>query len=105
MGIDEKVEVPDGPLDVATDSNNGDNLVCPPHTTDRKLMWRIDLHVVPFLCIMYLLAFLGKFNCALSRRWHCLRRPVLVMRWVIYDQANLSPRPSQHRQCQRLRPL
>lgn len=26
---------------------------CPPHTTERKLMTRIDLHVIPFLCIMY----------------------------------------------------
>lgn len=33
--------------------------VCPPSTTERKLMWKIDLRVVPWLCIMYLLAFLG----------------------------------------------
>lgn len=33
---------------------------CPPHTTERKLVARIDLHVVPWLCIMYLLAFLGE---------------------------------------------
>lgn len=33
---------------------------CPPHTTERKLIAKIDMHVVPFLCIMYLLAFLGK---------------------------------------------
>lgn len=26
---------------------------CPPHTTERKLLLRIDLHVMPFLCIMY----------------------------------------------------
>lgn len=26
---------------------------CPPHTTDRKLITRIDLHVIPFLCILY----------------------------------------------------
>ena len=35
---------------------------CPPHTTERKLLARIDLHVVPFLCIMYLLAFLDRVN-------------------------------------------
>ncbi|WXC47324.1 hypothetical protein QX201_007044 [Fusarium graminearum] len=34
-------------------------LVCPSSTTDSKLMARIDFHVIPFLCIMYLLAFLG----------------------------------------------
>jgi hypothetical protein len=33
---------------------------CPSHTTERKLMAKIDMRVVPFLCIMYLLAFLGK---------------------------------------------
>ena len=33
----------------------GDDLPvqCPPHTTERKLLARIDLHVMPFLCIMY----------------------------------------------------
>lgn len=35
-------------------------LQCPPHTTERKLMTKIDLHVVPFLCILYLLAFLDR---------------------------------------------
>lgn len=33
---------------------------CPSHTTERKLMSKVDMRVVPFLCIMYLLAFLGK---------------------------------------------
>jgi hypothetical protein len=41
-----------------TDNDAGP--VCPPHTTEGKLLWKIDYHVVPFLCIMYLLAFLGK---------------------------------------------
>lgn len=27
--------------------------ICPPHTTERKLLTRIDFHVIPFLCIMY----------------------------------------------------
>ncbi|KAF2864011.1 MFS general substrate transporter [Piedraia hortae CBS 480.64] len=35
---------------------------CPPHTTESKLMRRIDLHVIPFLCILYLLAFLDRVN-------------------------------------------
>ena len=44
----------------------GDDLEveCPPHTTERKLVRRIDLHVVPFLCILYLLAFLDRVNIA-----------------------------------------
>lgn len=33
---------------------------CPPHTTEARLLAKIDLRVLPFLCIMYLLAFLGK---------------------------------------------
>lgn len=32
---------------------------CPSHTTESKLMAKVDMRVVPFLCIMYLLAFLG----------------------------------------------
>ncbi|KAF2840846.1 major facilitator superfamily transporter [Patellaria atrata CBS 101060] len=35
---------------------------CPPHTTERKLVTKIDLHVLPFLCILYLLAFLDRVN-------------------------------------------
>jgi len=34
-------------------SNDDGPPQCPPHTTERKLVARIDLHVVPFLCIMY----------------------------------------------------
>ena len=37
---------------------------CPSHTTESKLVRRIDLHVVPFLCILYLLAFLDRVNIA-----------------------------------------
>lgn len=37
---------------------------CPPNTTESKLVARIDLHVIPFLCIMYLLAFLDRVNIA-----------------------------------------
>ncbi|KAF2184415.1 MFS general substrate transporter [Zopfia rhizophila CBS 207.26] len=37
---------------------------CPPHTTEKRLVYRIDLHVIPWLCIMYLLAFLDRVNIA-----------------------------------------
>lgn len=33
---------------------------CPAHTTERKLMAKIDLHVLPCLCILYLMAFLDR---------------------------------------------
>ncbi|RDW68422.1 putative transporter-3 [Coleophoma crateriformis] len=37
---------------------------CPPHTTEKKLMTKIDFRVIPFLCILYLLAFLDRVNIA-----------------------------------------
>ncbi|KAM5354266.1 hypothetical protein ACJ41O_000916 [Fusarium nematophilum] len=43
---------------------DGVEVACPPGTTDRKLMAKIDFHVIPFLCIMYLLAFLDRVNIA-----------------------------------------
>lgn len=39
-------------------------IVCPPHTTERKLMTRIDLHILPFISLLYLLAFLDRVNIA-----------------------------------------
>lgn len=39
-------------------------VVCPPHTTEMKLMTKIDFRVIPFLCILYLLAFLDRVNIA-----------------------------------------
>ncbi|KAI0010312.1 MFS general substrate transporter [Xylariaceae sp. FL0662B] len=43
---------------------------CPSHTTERKLMTRIDWRVIPFLCIMYLLAFLDRVNIANAKSFH-----------------------------------
>ncbi len=40
------------------------NVVCPPHTTEKRLMAKIDFRVIPFLCILYLLAFLDRVNIA-----------------------------------------
>lgn len=39
-------------------------IVCPPHTTERRLMTRIDLHILPFISLLYLLAFLDRVNIA-----------------------------------------
>ncbi len=39
---------------------DGVRVVCPPHTTERKLLAKIDLRVIPVLSIMYLLAFLDR---------------------------------------------
>ena len=37
---------------------------CPPNTTERKLVTRIDIRVIPVLSILYLLAFLDRTNIA-----------------------------------------
>ncbi|RTE80413.1 hypothetical protein BHE90_005115 [Fusarium euwallaceae] len=66
---EEKPTGTDSPVSFDPERNGGTaadgvELVCPPDTTDRKLMTKIDLHVIPFLCIMYLLAFLDRVNIA-----------------------------------------
>ncbi|KAI9671550.1 MAG: hypothetical protein M1817_003602 [Caeruleum heppii] len=38
------------------------HVVCPGHTTERRLVNKIDFRVIPFLCILYLLAFLDRVN-------------------------------------------
>lgn len=38
------------------------DVVCPAHTTEKKLMAKIDFRVIPFLCLLYLLAFLDRVN-------------------------------------------
>ncbi|KAH9884591.1 MFS general substrate transporter [Xylariomycetidae sp. FL2044] len=43
---------------------------CPPHTTERKIVTRIDWRLVPFLVILYLLAFLDRVNIANARSFH-----------------------------------
>ena len=35
---------------------------CPPHTTESRLIRKIDLYVVPCLVLLYLLAFLDRTN-------------------------------------------
>jgi hypothetical protein len=46
------------------------HVVCPPHTTESKLMRKIDARVIPFLCILYLLAFLDRVNIANAKAFH-----------------------------------
>lgn len=64
----------DGEID--TQARNGDygesgdlydddlHVQCPSHTTERRLVNKIDLRVLPWLCVMYLLAFLDRVNIA-----------------------------------------
>ena len=37
---------------------------CPPHTTERKLVTKMDFRIIPVLSILYLLAFLDRTNIA-----------------------------------------
>ncbi|MCJ1377293.1 hypothetical protein MMC17_000387 [Xylographa soralifera] len=52
--------------DIARTDPEYDDLgvVCPSHTTERRLMTQIDLRVIPVLSILYLLAFLDRTNIA-----------------------------------------
>jgi hypothetical protein len=40
---------------------------CPPHTTERRLIAKIDLRVVPFAVVLYLMAFLDRINMGNAR--------------------------------------
>jgi hypothetical protein len=55
--------------DIVDHSSNGElgeydelGVRCPPHTTEKKLKARIDYHILPFIIILYLLAFLDRVN-------------------------------------------
>lgn len=39
----------------------------PTYINERRLMWKIDLHLIPPLCVLYLLAFLDRVNIANAR--------------------------------------
>lgn len=39
-------------------------VVCPPHTTEKKLVTQIDLRILPCISLLYLLAFLDRVNIA-----------------------------------------
>ncbi|CAN8096810.1 unnamed protein product [Discula destructiva] len=39
-------------------------VVCPPHTTEKKLVAKIDMRLLPFISLLYLLAFLDRVNIA-----------------------------------------
>jgi MFS family permease len=41
--------------------------VCPPHTTERKITTKIDMYIIPFVSILYLMAFLDRVNIGNAR--------------------------------------
>jgi hypothetical protein len=59
-----------GANEALSDHYDPNNVPCPAHTTERKLLRRIDLHVIPWLVLLYWLAFLDRygFPCRIQRR-------------------------------------
>lgn len=41
---------------------------CPAHTTERKMLMRIDLHVIPFLCILYRMRAINDYTIYSDKR-------------------------------------
>jgi MFS family permease len=72
---DQDIRSDEKPVYLAQDAERGPNAVvfdelhipCPPHTTEAALIRKIDLRVIPILCILYLLAFLDRVNVANAR--------------------------------------
>ncbi|KAL2825603.1 major facilitator superfamily domain-containing protein [Aspergillus cavernicola] len=64
MGVMEESHVssPEKADEGQPQSQQSNDLPLLTHTTERKLMAKVDWHVVPCLCIMYLLAFLDRVN-------------------------------------------
>lgn len=53
------------PSTTSLESNH--EVPCPPSTTPRRLVLRIDAHLLPFVSILYLLAFLDRVNIGNAR--------------------------------------
>lgn len=47
-------------------------VVCPAHTTEAKILRRIDMHVIPFVSVLYLLAFLDRVNVGNAKSFHLI---------------------------------
>ncbi|KAJ5794752.1 Major facilitator superfamily domain general substrate transporter [Penicillium paradoxum] len=65
MGVSEPFPETKGPIDNGesqTDPQTDFDLPPLTNTTERKLMAKVDWHIVPCLCILYLLAFLDRVN-------------------------------------------
>ncbi|KAI1425993.1 major facilitator superfamily domain-containing protein [Xylaria sp. FL1777] len=71
---------------VGTDSSDDGEVIvgCPPHTTERKMMTRVDWHILPFVTILYLLAFLDRVNIANARTFDLEADLALTIFFVPY---------------------
>ena len=73
-------------LETTSDQRFDDlHVVCPSHTTESRLMRKIDFRVIPFLCILYLLAFLDRVNIANAKAFHLIED--LNLKKVEYNTA------------------
>jgi len=81
-GLENKSSSPDNGAHVEF---GGQNVECPPHTTERKLMTKIDFRVIPFLCVLYLLAFLDRVNIGNARSFGLVKD--LKLKDVEYNTA------------------
>jgi MFS family permease len=55
------------PYDTASTTSAEAAVICPPHTTERKITTKIDMHIIPFVSVLYLMAFLDRVNIANAR--------------------------------------
>ena len=55
---------PESPVGHGHGSESSPRAECPPQTTERKLVTRMDFRIIPVLSILYLLAFLDRTNIA-----------------------------------------
>lgn len=69
-----------GVADIVDNGSNGElggydelGVRCPPHTTEKRLKARIDYHILPFIIILYLLAFLDRVNVANAKSFNLLQ--------------------------------
>jgi sugar phosphate permease len=70
LRTDDKTSVPK--IDMEAPRSNTSSLdelsvACPPHTTTRRLITRLDFRILPFICILYLFAFLDRVNIGNAR--------------------------------------
>ncbi|KAI2637315.1 MFS general substrate transporter [Xylaria nigripes] len=61
-----------------SDYDDPDAVQCPSHTTEAKLISRIDWNILPFVCVMYLLAFLDRVNIANAKSFNLVQDLGLV---------------------------
>ncbi|RWA11738.1 hypothetical protein EKO27_g3394 [Xylaria grammica] len=77
-----------GPDNEKGESNTSDygelSVECPPHTTERRLMTRVDWHLLPFVTVLYLLAFLDRVNIANARTFNLETDLALTIFFVPY---------------------